>query len=454
MTLRGFSAALLAASIWGVAPLAAQDAAPGSTTVPAGQVVDRVVAVVGDSVVLQTDLAEEVLRMVAASGRPMPTDPETLDALYQRALEARINELLLLQAAIRDSITVSDEEVDQMVDDQISRQSQAFGGEGALEAALREQRGLTLAEYRAELANLIRRQGMVDRYKSQLQTTRKPPPVTEAEAREYFETHRAEFAEQPATISFEQVVVPPRASDSARAAARAEAEDLLRRLREGEEFERLAKRYSDDPGTRERGGDLGWFRPERMVPAFARVAFALPPGAISNVVETMFGFHIIKVEKVKGPERQARHILITPEMTPEDVERAAATAREVAEKMRAGTPLDTLVAEYGNPFLQGGGGPLPPRVGPIPIDQLEGPYATALADPKEGAVLDPFLLPDQNGGPGQWVVIRITEFNESGEYSWDDPQLRAMVRSAIERQRLVEEVLRELRERTYVDLRI
>lgn len=438
---------LIVALMLGAASVHAQQPAP------VGQLVDGIVAIVGDSAVLRSDLEEEALRIAAASGRALPDDPRELSQLYERALEARINELLLIQAAARDTLVeVTDEEIRNAVERQIADQRRALGGDVALSRALAES-GLTLTQYREMLTEQFRRQAMIDRYLSVVRSTRRPPPVTDAEARAFFEAQKDQLGERPATLTFEQVVIAPRPSDSARAAALAEAEEVLRKLREGEDFEKLARLHSDDPGTKNRGGDLGWFRQGDMVPEFSDVAFALRPGMTSGIVETMFGFHIIRVDKVKGAERQARHILIQPEMTPADVERTREVAEQVAEKLRAGASIDSLVSAYGNPSLQGGGGPLPPRVGPVPRDGLSGPYAVALAEVQKGQVIGPFRL-TQDNAPANWVVARITDVTEAGTYSWSDPELRARVREQLESQKLMEELIQELRESTLVEIRM
>lgn len=438
---------LIVALMLGAASVHAQQPAP------VGQLVDGIVAIVGDSAVLRSDLEEEALRIAASSGRALPDDPRELSQLYERALEARINELLLIQAAARDTLVeVTDEEIRNAVERQIADQRRALGGDVALSRALAES-GLTLTQYREMLTEQFRRQAMIDRYLSVVRSTRRPPPVTDAEARAFFEAQKDQLGERPATLTFEQVVIAPRPSDSARAAALAEAEEVLRKLREGEDFEKLARLHSDDPGTKNRGGDLGWFRQGDMVPEFSDVAFALRPGMTSGIVETMFGFHIIRVDKVKGAERQARHILIQPEMTPADVERTREVAEQVAEKLRAGASIDSLVSAYGNPSLQGGGGPLPPRVGPVPRDGLPGPYAVALAEVQKGQVIGPFRL-TQDNAPANWVVARITDVTEAGTYSWSDPELRARVREQLESQKLMEELIQELRESTLVEIRM
>lgn len=427
---------------------------PAQEPAPAGGLVDRIVAVVGDSAILKTDLDEEVFRIVASRGDSLPDDPAALERLYREALENRIDELVLLQAAERDSVTVEQDAVARRVEQELAQRREALGGESAFHAALRQQ-GTTLTEFRAELERQVRRQGVIETYLAKLQRERRPPPVTESEARGYFEAQKDRLGQRPAILSFQQVVVRPRPTDSALAAARAEAEEVLAKLRAGEDFQDLARRYTDEPGGRERAGDLGWFRRGQMVPEFERVAFALPPGAISGIVETGFGFHIIKVEKTKGAERQARHILFRPEVTPEDIAHTETVAREVADRMRAGEPLDSLLARYGDTALQSPGSLLAPRVGPVPRDrlaQLPAPYAAAFANVQKGQVLDPFRLTGVAEG-NHWVVAQITELTEAGEYDWNDPELRSRIREQLERQKLAEEVIREMRARTYIDIR-
>lgn len=418
-------------------PIVAQE-----PSTPPEALIDRVIAVVGDSVVLSSQVEEQLLRL-AASGQQLPQDSDALNQLRRQMLGPLVNQLLLVQAAERDSVVVASDAVQAQVDVELQRRRRAVGGAAAFQTALRES-GLSEAQFRRILTEDLRQTMLIQQYLQKVQQERRPPPVTVNEMREFFQERQADMGQRPATIAFRQVVVAPEPTDSARAAARARADSLLALIQDGADFAELARRNSDDPGSAERGGELGWFRPGQMVPEFERAAYSLRPGQLSGVVETSFGYHIIKLEKVKGPERQARHILITPTIPPFAEDTARARAGEVARLAREGVSMDSLRTRFGAQEEEY-------RIGPALRDQLPDPYGTELADAAEGDVVGPF--PVEGRGQTRFAVVKVTEIREAGEYSLEDDQVRTQIRQQLERQKLLDELITELRQRTYVDIR-
>jgi peptidyl-prolyl cis-trans isomerase SurA len=412
-------------------------------TPPPAELVDRVIAVVGDSVILDSDVKEQVERR-RAFGEPVPTDPQALAAFHRQELESLINEMLILQAAGRDSIVVAPEDVQGQVNAAVAEQERRFGSRAALEQALQRE-GMTLEQYRRIAERGIRRAAMQRQYMAAVQRERRPPPVTDAEIRRFFEQRSAELGTRPASVEFEQIVVTPRASDEARRAALEEAESVRRRLLDGEDFSLLARRHSADPGSRERGGELGWFRRGRMVPEFDRVAFSLRTNEISPVVETAFGFHIIRVDRIRGAERQARHILIRPEISADEEARTQQRAQDVADALQRGASADSLRrAVFHDPSEED-------RIGPIPQDSLPAPYNAQLRNTATGQIVGPFRRPGQTEA---WVVARVLNVISEGRYTADDRDLREQIRAYLQQEKLVEEIIGDLRRRTYIDIRL
>jgi len=129
--------------------------------------------------------------------------------------------------------------------------------------------------------------------------------ASQAEIDEYMKAHPEEQVHARHILISVKSADAPTEEGLDKTAARAKAEEVLKRVKAGENFEALAKEYSTDPGSKDNGGDLGWFGRGRMVPDFEKAAFALQPGQVSEIVESPFGFHIIKVEGRRNGDPQA-----------------------------------------------------------------------------------------------------------------------------------------------------
>ncbi|NJD17810.1 MAG: hypothetical protein FIA95_00780, partial [Gemmatimonadetes bacterium] len=221
-------------------------------------VVDRIVAIVGDSVVLLTQVQEEMERMRLQSPGNMPRDAAGLEALSRQLVDTWINRLLILQAAAKDTLIKVDEaRVEEIVNQEIQQRTRQYPrGQPELQEALARE-GLTLALYREMLASQVRQDQLQQMFVQRRLQDAPPLEVSEAELRQAFSEASGQLQTRPRLLTFEQVVMAPQPSDSAKAAARAEAQALLDSITAGADFEALAKAHSDDPGSGEIGGDLG-----------------------------------------------------------------------------------------------------------------------------------------------------------------------------------------------------
>ncbi len=408
-------------------------------------VVDRLVAVVGDSAIVQTQVQEEMQRMQLGGAPVPPPGTAEYDALFEQILNRFVDRLLVLQAAARDSLLQIDEEtISERVSEQITQLASQFGGQVQLQEALSAE-ALTLAEYREILTNDQRvRQIEQLFYQSRLRDA-PPAEVTEDELLERFQEARGQLQQRPKLMTIRQVVIQPKATDAAVDSARVQAEGLLERVTAGEDFAELAREYSGDPGSAALGGDLGWFRRGRMVREFEEAAFSLADGQVSNVVQSDFGFHIIRVERMRPGERNARHILIVPEKTENDVATARELAIQVRQQAESGTAMRELYDEYSDPAA--------PDSITFAFEQLAElpPAYGMLRTASAGDFVGPL---EYEVGPGETrlAVIAVTEVREAGAYTFED--LRGQLAAQLQQERQIERIIEELRARTYIDIRM
>ena len=430
--------ALLALSLGATAAPVAR----AQNTVP----VDRIVAVVGTTPILASQLDEE-LAQAQAAGQAIPQDSAGRAALRRRLLSTLVETELLVQQAEHDTtVKVTEQEVQDAVEQTVRNVRGRFASETEFQQQLRLAAFGGVEEWRRWLTENQRREILRTRLLENLRQREKikPIPPSDAQMRAYWDENKGQAQQRPANASFRQIVILPRPDSAARARALATAESLVVVLRGGADFAELARRLSTDSTTRDSGGTLGWFRRGTMVKAFEETAFRLRPGEISDVVETDFGFHIIQVQRIQPAEVLARHILIAPDVSPAQVESGRRLADSVRAALARGASFDSLAQRYGDQNV-------PKLAEGVAIAQLAPEYQRLFtADSTMG--LKPVLELGAAGARPQFVVLEVTARQAEGEVTYDD--VRDQIRTQLAQELGVRHYVDQLRRQTYIDIRL
>ena len=242
-----------------------------------------VVARVNGEAVTKADFDEAVKELEASAGQPVPADQR--NQVLRGVLDQLIGYRLLVQETKARKITVADAELDA----RIAEIRKQFPSEDAFKQVL-TQRSLTVEKLRTDARDDLMVSKML-----QAEIGAKAA-VTAAQVNEFYQQNPSQFQQgERVKASHILIAFPDNADAAAKQAARAKADVVLKDVKSGKDFAGLAKANSQDPGSAPNGGDLGFFQQGQMVPPFDAVAFKLAPGEISELVETTFGYHIIKV---------------------------------------------------------------------------------------------------------------------------------------------------------------
>lgn len=440
--------ALIAASLASALAAQAQPPVPAvrpANTTPAVTAVpvDRVIAIAGDHPVLWSEVLEEY-NTRRAQGMPIPTDSVEHHKLVVKIIDDIIDAEVLVQKAALEKVEVTDGDVLPEVEQQMKKIRDQFKSDQDFRTALAGAGFGTPEEYRKTLIDAAKRQQvqrkLIDKMKADGKLVR--ALVSDADVAAMYEQNRATLPKRPAQVTFRQIVVAPTASPESKAKARARIDSLLVELQRGGNFELVAKRESMDPSNKETGGDLGWNRRGVMVPEFDRMMFALPPGVLSPVVETNFGYHIIRVDKVQPAEVKARHILITPTLDSLDEQRARRLADSIATTWRGGARYDSLQTKFHDPDEVRG------FADPFPRSELPGAYVEALKSLKINDISAPFAIENARRGTRKFVVFQLLTQQEEGLYSIGE--VRDRIRAQLVEERSMRRFIDLLRAQSFV----
>lgn len=389
-----------------------------------GGVIDRVAAVVGNELITLSDVESEI-RVAHAQG--MSSDRGMRCELLERMMETK---LLLMQSRL-DSLAVNADNVEAMLTQRIDQTRTALGGDEAVEAYF----GMPLYKLRQEWRRQLEESSLTQQEQQQIASSM--PELTPFDVRQFLDTvDVASLPVVPIKYRLSQICIYP----DREAAAMVVKEKLLalrERILNGEKFATLARLYSEDPGSARKGGELGMASKSIFWPAFSDAAMSLKPGVISQIVETPDGFHIIEVLEKKGDMFNARHILLHPQYTSADRERAFKTLDSLRVQIDSGKISFPLAAAFysEDPATRTNGGLMAdPGTGSayFEIDQLKPQDYKAVQHLKEGEISEPIESLDNEGRDGNLVykIIRLDKIvpSHTATFEKDYTELLELVR--------------------------
>jgi peptidyl-prolyl cis-trans isomerase SurA len=292
--------------------------------------VDGLVAVVGDKIILKSDVESEYANWIAQGNDP---DPDMKCIIIDQLLT---NKLMLRQAEL-DSLEVSEEEIEGQIDRRMRYFISMIGSREKLE----EFYGKSILEIKEEFRPQIKE--MVLAQKMQEQITQNVT-ISPREVQAYFAKVPADSIPYfDAEIEIGQIVLFPEIGPVQKEFTIEKLGDIRSRILKGENFTTLALLYSEDPGSAKEGGSLGFFGRGEMVPEFEAVAFKLKPGEISSVIRTKFGYHILQLVERRGDRVHCRHILIKPPVGNRELDGARIRLDSIRKEITAGN-LDFTAA--------------------------------------------------------------------------------------------------------------
>jgi peptidyl-prolyl cis-trans isomerase SurA len=345
-----------------------------------GDVLDKVVAVVGKEAIFLSDLNAQT-QFYALSNRISPESP----GLRDQVLDAMINEKLVLAQAQRDTtLKVTEDQVATRLDELIAQR--IANPQVGTQQKLEELYGMPVSRMKREFHDEMKKQILAQ----ELQQARfDGVSVSRREVEEFYTTYRDSLPEVPEELEIYHIFRFPRVSTAMRDAIMAKARAVLDSIRAGGDFADFAKRYSDDKATASAGGDLGFWKRGEFVPDFEEIVFSLKEGEISDIVETSRGFHIIQLLERRGDKVNARHILFRAAVDSTSSSEAVAFLRSLKDSAEAGVPFSDLAKRHSDDKESG---PLGGLIGRLTADQFD-PELIKVADTlKAGEISDPVEL--------------------------------------------------------------
>lgn len=410
-----------------------------------GQPIDRIVAVVGEEIILESDVENQYNYLLINGQKDNGT-------LRCQVLDQLIVGKLLLNKAKQDSIEVNELQVQSEVERRVKAVVDQMGSTERFEQVY----GRSVEQFKADISVDIRKELLTDAQRRALVAG---IDVTPKEVKKFFNSLNADsLGFLPAEVQINHIVMQPEFSDESIERAKTLLTDLAAQAREGADFAELAKKNTQEPGGRQRGGSLGWFGRGQMVPEFEEVAYQLRVGEVSEPLRTEFGFHIIRLNDKRGELLNASHILRRLSTSVDGDQVAMDSLKTVIELINSDSlTFEQAAIRYSSDrqTKHCGGCISNPQTGDlrIPLDALDADMYFKIDEMEEGEISEPMELLQPDGTKVFHVVYLKRKIPPHAPNLKDDYQKISDVALQAKQAETFDEWLTSAKKNIYIDIK-
>lgn len=426
------------------------------TQAQSARVLDRIVAQVNDHVILKSDI-DSLVRDIMLRDPSIRYD----DAVWYEILETQIDKYVLIEQAAIDSVTVDEDQIERRLDDYVRQMAAQLGGESALEQAI----GKTVFDYKNEWRPRVRENELANTVR---ENYRNKITITRREVEKFFNSIPSDSIPMiPERVQMAHIVaIPPLSGDAKERAFTFASAIRDSILNHGATIEDMARRYSADPTARQTGGLIPLMNMSDLVPEYSAAAAALQPGQISEVVETVFGFHVIKLNRRVADQIETQHVLIQISSSESEDEVAIRKLEAIRDSLvNHGKSFTEMARKYSDdkataPF---GGRLVDPMTGDtmLDIDRIDPAlYSMVILLDNVGDISDPrpYNVPPSSAQREMRKAYRLVQLQkkvpEHRANLTDDYELIANYALQRKQLEMLAKYLDELRENIYVEYKI
>ncbi len=355
-----------------------------------GEPLDKIVAVVGNEIILKSDIMGQIALMAQQNPQVNPNDP----AVYKQLLDALVNEKLLVTKAIEDSVVVSEDQIEGRWEAFLQTLMHQFGSEERIEQVYKKSLNRLKYELRDDIRNKLLSSNLVQQKIANI-------TITPKEINDFYVNYRDSLPKVPETVEVYHITKYIQANTQEKKRIYELARSVRDSILRGGDFGDFAKRYSGDESTAPHNGELGWIEKGKFIPEFENAAFALQNNEISLPVETPFGFHLIQILDKKAETINTRHILFKISQTSADEERVVSLLDSLRKTALAKSNFSELARQNSDDKETKGYGGL---IGKMPYTEMPSYFRESLEKLQDGAISEPIAFNADPSKPAYHII--------------------------------------------------